>query len=154
MNISRKHAIIAYNFTAGQFELKLLGKNGLSVGDKLFGPDDAPCALSSGDVISGTSCRFHFFLPRDREPLQSRNGMSALSNVAPSAPAAQLPAQPGAAMSAGPGAAPAAGLHATPTPADGNAAAAAHFLRHSGGPAVPSMVNTALNSQQQQVCNT
>jgi FHA domain len=81
MNLSRRHAQIAYNFDTARFELTLWGKHGLAVGAQLITPEAPPVPLSSGDLITGFESSFHFMLPRDHTALATRNGM------APNAPA-------------------------------------------------------------------
>lgn len=65
MNISRKHARIAYNFVEKQFELIVEGKNGVTVGSELLTPDSAPYKLSSGDLLKIGDSSLYFLLPKD-----------------------------------------------------------------------------------------
>lgn len=90
MNISRKHAVIQFNFLTRRFELTVQGKNGVTVNDQLFVPGHLARAMHSGDVIATGSCSFHFLLPADPPSLAARNGVAALSAAPPGgAPAAE-----------------------------------------------------------------
>ena len=51
MSISRKHAKIAYNFETANWELTILGKNGVSVGKILYAPSSPPVVLRSQDLL-------------------------------------------------------------------------------------------------------
>ena len=85
MNISRKHAVIQFNFLTRRFELTVQGKNGVTVNDQLFVPGHLPRAMQSGDVIATGSCSFHFLLPADPPSLAAQNGLAALSATPPGA---------------------------------------------------------------------
>lgn len=64
MNISRQHATIAYNFDLKVFELRVLGKNGVSVNSVLHTPSSPPVVLHSQDVLQIGDQRIYFLLPR------------------------------------------------------------------------------------------
>lgn len=83
-SISRKHAIIRYNFTkgvwcgkvnqhnridypssTGAFELEVLSKNGVTIEGTLHTPDSGPVALHSQDTITVSDQSFVFLLPKD-----------------------------------------------------------------------------------------
>lgn len=51
MSISRKHAKIAFNFETKNWELTILGKNGVSVGKILYAPTSPPVVLRSQDLL-------------------------------------------------------------------------------------------------------
>ncbi|QDZ19019.1 FHA domain-containing protein [Chloropicon primus] len=51
MSISRKHAKISYNFDTRNWELTILGKNGVSVGKILYAPSSPPVVLHSQDLL-------------------------------------------------------------------------------------------------------
>eukprot|EP00198_Chlamydomonas_reinhardtii_P008846 XP_001698183.1 predicted protein [Chlamydomonas reinhardtii] len=69
----RQHASIRYNFDTKQFELVVLGKNGVSVdhGDgnfHLYTPESPPTALKSRDLLMLGEKKFYFLLPRTLGP--------------------------------------------------------------------------------------
>ncbi len=51
MSISRKHAKISYNFETQNWELTVLGKNGVSVGKILYAPSSPPVVLRSQELL-------------------------------------------------------------------------------------------------------
>ena len=51
MSISRKHAKISYNFENQNWELTVLGKNGVSVGKILYAPSSPPVVLRSQELL-------------------------------------------------------------------------------------------------------
>lgn len=71
MNISRKHAIIAYNFEDRVFELRAAGKNGVIVtpaggeGQTILPTDPAPLPLRNADEIHIGDFKFKFWLAKD-----------------------------------------------------------------------------------------
>ncbi|KAG2451974.1 hypothetical protein HYH02_003746 [Chlamydomonas schloesseri] len=138
--ISRQHASIRYNFEKKQFELVVLGKNGVSVdhGDgnfRLYTPESPPTALKSRDLLMLGEKKFYFLLPRT---LGSRKRRRAEASPAPAAvaPAAAAPA-PGVAAPA----LPTAGV-AVPAaaPAAAPVAAPVAALPHTAPQAAPAAV--------------
>lgn len=112
--ISRQHASIRYNFDTKQFELVVLGKNGVSVdhGDgnfHLYTPESPPTALKSRDLLMLGEKKFYFLLPRTLGSRKRRRTEASPAPTGAPAPVAAAPAAPVAA--AAPAAAP-AGPHA------------------------------------------
>lgn len=64
MNISRQHAKIVYNFGNKHYELIVLGKNGVVVGQNLYTPSSPPLPLKSKDVLIVAEKTLCFLLPR------------------------------------------------------------------------------------------
>lgn len=82
MNISRQHATITYNFDIQAFELKVLGKNGVSVNNELYTPSSPPLELKSQDFLQVGDKAFYFLLPRDAGRNMKRKQRSqSLTNV-------------------------------------------------------------------------
>jgi hypothetical protein len=95
MNLSRKHAIIKFNFLSKRFELVVHGKNGITVRDTHLSPGHAPYALKSGDVLSTVTCRLFFLLPADPPSIDPLNAMPyALGPTGQSTPVAATAASP------------------------------------------------------------
>ncbi|KAJ1659784.1 hypothetical protein IWQ61_001181 [Dispira simplex] len=61
--VSREHAVINYNFSSAQFELSVLGKNGLFIND-LFVPKGATVPLVHRTKIQVAVYYFTFLLPK------------------------------------------------------------------------------------------
>jgi hypothetical protein len=68
MSISRKHAVITYNFSDRQFELTVLGKNGVTLGSEQVTPDNPVRTLTSGACIRTSDSVLYFLLPADITP--------------------------------------------------------------------------------------
>ncbi|GAX81600.1 hypothetical protein CEUSTIGMA_g9028.t1 [Chlamydomonas eustigma] len=85
MNISRQHAKINYNLETRNFELSVMGKNGVSVNGTLYTPMSPPQPLRSQDLLSVGEKSFYFLLPRKTPPpsYSKRLSMGALSSPSP-----------------------------------------------------------------------
>eukprot|EP00884_Botryococcus_braunii_P003704 jgi/Botrbrau1/13334/Bobra.0334s0010.1 len=70
MNISRQHAIIAYNFDTGKWELTVLGKNGVTVDDRICLPGGGSVPLQSGSYLQLGDRGFYFLLPIEEDQLE------------------------------------------------------------------------------------
>ncbi|KAK9836684.1 hypothetical protein WJX74_005980 [Apatococcus lobatus] len=65
MNLSRQHAQILFDFEKGHWCISVLGKNGVSVNGKHYGPPER-CPLASQDLINMGEQSFWFLLPRQQ----------------------------------------------------------------------------------------
>ena len=65
-SISREHAVIDWNPDNGSFEIKCLGKNGITVNQMLYKPDNIPAPLKQHSAIKIGDSRFYFLLPKER----------------------------------------------------------------------------------------
>lgn len=138
MNISRQHAKIVFNFDTKNFELIVLGKNGVTVEDVLYTPESPPQPLRSQDLLVIGDKKLHFLLPKTNDgggggQPPKRRRVSGGGPVA-SATAAAAAAAPTA--SAG-GAGPPSVLTAQPGPAPPMA-----------GPSGPMRLPMSLGGQQ------
>jgi hypothetical protein len=61
--ISRKHAVIDYNFATSNFEISCLSKSGIKVNHKLVTKETGAVPLESRTLIKIGSCTFCFLLP-------------------------------------------------------------------------------------------
>jgi len=63
--ISRKHAIISYNFKKKCFEITCLSKNGMKISNQLFTHKSVPQPLNHGSEVQLGDSYFIFLLPKD-----------------------------------------------------------------------------------------
>ncbi len=65
-SISRQHAEIDWNAETKCFEIKCLGKNGITVDQMLYKPDNIPAKLKQTSAIKIGGSRFYFLLPKEK----------------------------------------------------------------------------------------
>ena len=65
-SISRVHAEIDWNGENKCFEIKCLGKNGITVDQMLYKPDNIPAKLKQNSAIKIGGSRFYFLLPKQK----------------------------------------------------------------------------------------
>lgn len=117
--ISKRHALIEYNFEKQCFELSVLSKNGVFINSQRYMPSDGPQPLRHRDAIDiGLSVRFCFLLPK-----LSSNGAAS----APGASTATVSLPPFS-----PGLPPVVQPTAQASPNKGAASAASVLLASSG----------------------
>ena len=63
-----KHSLTQSTWPAGNFELVVMGKNGVFVSGEPVMPGNPPVALSSGTLISICDTSFWFLLPKKPKP--------------------------------------------------------------------------------------
>lgn len=72
-NVSRKHAIIAYNFQNKNYEMICLGKNGVTINGVFYGADEKrKLSLQHGAEIKMGDAFFVFLLPQTKVAAQKR----------------------------------------------------------------------------------
>lgn len=64
LNMSRQHARLQYSFERGQWEMEVIGKNGIFVNGELVTPDKSPAVLTSQQLIAMGDVKFYFLLPK------------------------------------------------------------------------------------------
>ncbi|KAG7674515.1 hypothetical protein Ndes2526B_g05250 [Nannochloris sp. 'desiccata'] len=64
MSVSRQHAKIIFNFDTNQFELIVLGRNGVMVDGSLYEPEYGPVPLRSKALLQIGDTSFYFLLPK------------------------------------------------------------------------------------------
>lgn len=57
--------VLMYSRSTGQWELHVLGKNGVTLHGTLLTPENPPHPLRSQDMIQIAEKQFHFLLPKD-----------------------------------------------------------------------------------------
>lgn len=65
-SISRAHAQVDWNSDKGYFEMKCLGKNGITVDQMLYKPENIPAPLRQNSAVKIGGSRFYFLLPKKR----------------------------------------------------------------------------------------
>jgi hypothetical protein len=65
-SISREHAEIDWNPDTGHFEIKCLGKNGITVNQMLYKPDNVPAKLTQHSAVKIGDSRFYILLPKEK----------------------------------------------------------------------------------------
>ena len=65
-SISREHACVDWNSEKGHFEVKCVGKNGITVDQMLYKPENVPAPLRQNSAVKIGGTRFYFLLPKKR----------------------------------------------------------------------------------------